>query len=158
MTARFQGYHGNSYHLKILKIPINISFNISSLNFFLVFPMQILLYFLTWLGNLPQGKCIFILLFYPWLTNTIFLCFRVLLSLSLLLEFGTDHAIGDVAISVSTFPFPLTLPSEMLFGKELRTMALPTKSWLGDDYETHLFLSPFFMNIRDLKVQFNAKL
>ena len=27
-----------------------------------------------------------------------------------------------------------------------------------DEYETHLFLSPFLMNIQDLKVQFNAKL
>ena len=27
-----------------------------------------------------------------------------------------------------------------------------------DEYETHLFLSPFLMNIRDLKVQFNTKL
>ena len=27
-----------------------------------------------------------------------------------------------------------------------------------DEYETHLFLSSVLMNIRDLKVQFNAKL
>ena len=27
-----------------------------------------------------------------------------------------------------------------------------------DKYETHIFLSPFLMNIQDLKVQFNEKL
>ena len=46
-----------------------------------------------------------------------------------MLEFRTTHAIGDVAISVPTFPFPLTLPSEILLGKDLRNMALPAKSW-----------------------------
>ena len=56
MTTRLQCYHGSSYHLKILKIPINISFNISSLDFFLIFTVQVLLHFLTWLGSLPQGK------------------------------------------------------------------------------------------------------
>ena len=72
---------------------------------------------------------IFILFFYPWLTDTIFLCSNVLPSLPLLLEFGTAHAIGDVAIFVPAFPFPLTSPLETLLGKELRTMALPAKSW-----------------------------
>ena len=50
-------------------------------------------------------------------------------SLSLLLEFGIAHAIGDVFIIVMTFPFPLTSPSKMLLGKELQTMALPAKPW-----------------------------
>ena len=46
-----------------------------------------------------------------------------------MLEFGTTHAIRDVFISISTFPFPLTLPLEILLGKELWTMTLPAKSW-----------------------------
>ena len=59
-------------------------------------------------------------------------------SLPLLLEFGTAHAIGDVAIFVMTFPFPLKSPSEMLIVKELQTMALPTKSWprVSEDWIT----------------------
>ena len=72
---------------------------------------------------------IFILLFYPWLTDIIFLCSSVLPSLSLLLEFRTAHAIRDVAISVPAFPFPLTSHPKILLGKELQTMALPSKSW-----------------------------
>ena len=46
-----------------------------------------------------------------------------------LLEFGTAHAVGDVAIPTPNFRFPLTSPSEILLGKELQLMALPTKSW-----------------------------
>ena len=90
---------------------------------------------------------IFILIFYPWLTDTIFLCSSVLPSLPLLLEFGTAHAIGDVAISVSAFPFPITSHSEILLGKELRTMSLPAKSWprASEDWITWVDkLSPHF--------------
>ena len=72
---------------------------------------------------------IFLLLFYPWLIDTIFPCSSVLSSFPFLLEFGTAHANGDVAISVLTFPFPLWSPSKILLGKELQTMALPAKSW-----------------------------
>ena len=89
----------------------------------------------------------FILLFYPWLIDTIFLCSSVLPSLPLLLEFRTAHAIGDVAISVPTFPFPLTSPSDILLGKELRPMALPAKSWprASEDWITWVDrLSPYF--------------
>ena len=57
------------------------------------------------------------------------MCSSVLPFLPLLLEFGTAHAIRDVAIYVPTFPFPLTSLSEILLRKEFRTMALPAKSW-----------------------------
>ena len=57
------------------------------------------------------------------------MCSNVLPSLPPLLEFGIAHAIGDVAIYVLDFPFPPTSPSEILLGKELRPMALPSKSW-----------------------------
>ena len=57
------------------------------------------------------------------------MCSSALPSLPPLLEFGTAHVVGDVAIHVPTFPFPLTLPSEILLGKELRPMTLPAKSW-----------------------------
>ena len=76
-----------------------------------------------------MSPTIFIILFYPWLIDTIFLCSSVLPSLSLLLEFKIAHAIGDVVISIPDFPFPLASPSEILLGKELRSMALPAKSW-----------------------------
>ena len=52
-----------------------------------------------------------------------------------------------MAISVPTFLFPLTLPSEILLGKELRTMDLPTKSWprASEDWITWVDrLSPHF--------------
>ena len=136
MTARLQGYHGSNCHLKILKIPINIFFNISSLDFFFVFPVQVLLHFLTSLVIFLKVHAFpynfsnhFIILFYPWLSNTIFLCSSVLPSLPLLLEFRATHAIGDTTISVLDFPFPLTSPSEILLGKELQNMVLPAKSW-----------------------------
>ena len=90
---------------------------------------------------------IFILFFYPWLIDTIFLCSSVLPFLPLLLEFGTAYAIGDVAIFVPAFPFLLTSPSEILLGKELRTMALPAKSWprASEDWITWVDkLSPHF--------------
>ena len=90
---------------------------------------------------------IFILLFYPWLIDIIFLCSNVLLSLSFLLEFRTAHAIRDMAIYIPTFPFPLTSPSNILLRKELRTMALPTKSWprASEDWITWVDkLSPHF--------------
>ena len=53
---------------------------------------------------------------------------NVLSSLPLLLEFGIAHAIGDEAISIPAFPFPMTSPSEVLLGKELRIVALLAKS------------------------------
>ena len=99
--------------------------------------MQVLLHFLTWMGNLPQGKDtyittsppMFIFLSYPWFANTLFLCSCALSSLPPLLEFGTVHAIGDVAIPAPAFSFPLISPSKMLIGKELRPMVIPAKSW-----------------------------
>ena len=99
--------------------------------------MQVLLNFLTWLGNLPQGKGtsfttslpMFIFLSYPWFTDTLFLCSNALQSLPHLLDFRTTHAVGDVAIPAPTFPFPLMSPLEILIGKALRPMALTTKSW-----------------------------
>ena len=99
--------------------------------------MQVLFHFLIWIGNLPQGKG-FSLLFlhqfsiflsYPWFADTLFMCSSALPSLPPLLEFGIAQAVGDVSIPTPTFPFPLTSPSEILLGKELRPMALPTKSW-----------------------------
>ena len=99
--------------------------------------MRFLLHFLTWLGNLPQGKGIslaisppmFIFLSHLWFVDTIFLCSSALPSLPPLLEFGTAHVVGDVAILALTFPFLLTSPSEMLIGKELGPMVISTKSW-----------------------------
>ena len=57
--------------------------------------------------------------------DTIFTCSSALLSVSPLLNFGTAHEVGDVAIPVLAFSFPLTSPLEILLGKELRPMALP---------------------------------
>ena len=70
----------------------------------------------------------FIFLSYPWFADTLFMCSSALPSLPPLLEFGAAHAVGDVAIPASTFPFPLTSPSEMLIRKELRPMVIPSKS------------------------------
>ena len=46
--------------------------------------------------------------------------------------------VGDVAMPISNFPFPLSSPSKILLGKELRPMALPAKSWprASDDWIT----------------------
>ena len=70
-----------------------------------------------------------IFLSYPWFVDTLFMCSSALSFLPPLLEFGTDHAVGEVAIPTPTFQFSLTSPSEMLIGKELRPMVIPTKSW-----------------------------
>ena len=45
-----------------------------------------------------------------------------------------------MAISTLAFPFPLTLPSEILLGKELRIMTLLAKSWprASEDWITRL--------------------
>ena len=71
----------------------------------------------------------FIFFSYPWFIDTLFLYSSALPSLPPLWEFGTAHAVGDVAIPAPTFPFPLTSPSEMLIGKKLRPMVIPAKSW-----------------------------
>ena len=99
--------------------------------------MQVLLHFLIWLGNLPQGKGIsfttsppmFIFLSYPCFADIIFLYSNAPPFHPLLLEFGTAHMVEDVASLASTFLFPLTSPLEILIGKELRPMVIPTKSW-----------------------------
>ena len=60
--ARLQGYHGSSCHLKNFKSSIKKRLSYQSLlvfhtpDFFLVLPVQVLLHFLTWLGNLPQDQ------------------------------------------------------------------------------------------------------
>ena len=59
MTVRLQGYHGNHCQLKFFKTPIKKSI------FYLIFPVHILLHFVTWLGNLPQGKGISLLFLQP---------------------------------------------------------------------------------------------
>ena len=84
------------------------------------------------LGNLGWVKTnlvMLIFLSYPWFADTLFLCSCALPYFPPLLEFGTAHANGDVAIPTPTFPFPLTSPSYFLIGKEQRLMALPAKSW-----------------------------
>ena len=66
-----------------------------------------------------------------------------------MLEFGTTHAIRDVAISVLDFPFPLTLPSEILLGKELRIMALPAKSWPRASYDWITWLDRLSLHFQE---------
>ena len=55
--------------------------------------------------------------------------------------------VGDVAIHVLAFPFPLMSPLEILLRKVLRPMALPAKSWprVFEDWITWVDrLSPHF--------------
>ena len=117
--------------------------------------MHVLLHFLRCLGNLPQGKGIslpFLHPFHYYLLSLVlgysFLVFQCnAISLPPLLEFETAHAVGDVAIPTLTFPFPLTSPSDILLGKELRHMALPAKSWprASEDWISWVDrLSPYF--------------